>query len=402
VKRKILILEQQSWCGGAQRVLDAVLSSIGQDFEAVVAFPERGPFSTALQERHIETLTLPLGKYPPGKKSYRDMMAFAFRTFFCTVKITSIIHRKRISLVYINGPRCLPAGVMAAWLMRRPSLFHLHLVLTRKPEIVLAKHCARHVTRIVACSDAAAESLLSGDRRLLTKLDVFHNPTLERVRRACLPLEHAGRADHITIGMVGRITEAKGHRVLFNALGRLSAEVRNKIRLIIVGAPAGDCAEDLRYARGLERYAKEIGLENILWTGYREDVARYYASMDVLVQPSVAESGEALPLAVLEALETGIPIIASHTGGIPEIVRNEFNGLLYPTGDEQELARSVERFVKDSSLRDRLRAGAQTPLDDRFSLATFTRNIRRDVSLLCGDDSNKPAAPAYEGPFTWK
>jgi glycosyltransferase involved in cell wall biosynthesis len=199
--------------------------------------------------------------------------------------------------------------------------------------------------------------------------------------------------------MVGRITEAKGHRILFNALGRLSAEVRNRIRLIIVGAPAEDCTEDLGYARGLEQYAKEIGLEHILWTGYREDVASYYASMDVLVQPSVAE---ALPLAVLEALETGIPIIASRTGGIPEIVRNEFNGLLYPTGDEQELARSVERFVTDSSLRNRLRAGAQAPLDDRFSLATFTRNIRGAVSLLCGDDSNKTAAPAYEGPFTWK
>ena len=63
MKRQILILEQQSWSGGAQRVLEVVLSSIGQDFKPVVAFPERGPFSTALQERHIETLTLPLGKF---------------------------------------------------------------------------------------------------------------------------------------------------------------------------------------------------------------------------------------------------------------------------------------------------------------------------------------------------
>jgi len=246
VKKHILILEQQSWSGGAQRVLDVVLRSIEQDFEPVVAFPERGPFSAALQERHIETLTLPLGQYPPGKKSYRDMMAFALRSLFCTAKIASIIHRKRISLVYINGPRCLPAGVSAAWLMRRPSLFHLHLILTQKSAIVLAKHCARHVTKIVACSDAAAESLLNADRRLVAKLDVFHNPTLERVRRECLHFERAGRADEITIGMVGRITETKGHRVLFSAFGRLSAELRNKICLIIVDAPAEDCAEDRR------------------------------------------------------------------------------------------------------------------------------------------------------------
>src|SRR5262249_39770409 len=163
-----------------------------------------------------------------------------------------------------------------------------------------------------------------------------------------LPVEHLEASENITIGMVGRITEAKGHQFLFNALMRLCPEIRNKIRLIIVGAPAQDCPEDLRYARRLKEYALQTGLQQqILWTGYRKVLAPYYASMDVLAQPSLAE---ALPMAVLEALKRGIPIIASRTGGIPEIVRHEFNGLLYPTGDEDELARSIERFAEDRSL----------------------------------------------------
>jgi len=399
VKKRILVLEQQSWSGGAQRVLEAVLSSIKDDFDPVIAFPDKGPFSTALQKRHIEALTFPLGKYPPGKKSYSDMMVFALRTLLCAAKLARIIRRKRISLVYINGPRCLPAGVMAAWLTGRPALFHLHLILTRKSEIFVTMLCARHATKIVACSEAAAESLLNADRRLVSKLDVFYSPLLKEVRGVRIPIEHLPASDHITIGIVGRITEVKGHRVLFDALTKLDPEVRNKIRIIIVGAPAQDCLEDLRYARDLEQYGMEIGFqEKISWTGFCEDLDRCYAMMDVLVQPSLSE---ALSLSILEALQRGIPIIASRTGGIPEIVRHEFNGLLCPTGDDNELARQVERFVKDPSLRERLRLGAQTRLDDRFSLTTFKRNIRRVVYRLCGDDSNEAAA-AHEGLSAWK
>jgi len=288
---------------------------------------------------------------------------------------------------------------MAAWITGRPALFHLHLILTRKSEIFVTKLCARHATKIVACSEAAAESLLNADRRLVSKLDVFYSPLLKEVRGVRIPIEHLPASDHITIGIVGRITEGKGHRFLFDALTKLDPEVRNKIRIIIVGAPAEDCPEDLRYARDLKQYGMEIGFqEKILWTGFCEDLDRYYAMMDVLVQPSLAE---ALSLSILEALQRGIPIIASRTGGIPEIVRHEFNGLLCPTGDDNELARQVERFVKDPSLRERLRLGAQTRLDDRFSLTTFKRNIRRVVYRLCGDDSNEAAA-AHEGLSAWK
>src|SRR5262249_38710129 len=138
--------------------------------------------------------------------------------------------------------------------------------------------------------------------------------------------------------------------------------------------------------------------EQIIWTGFREGLDGYYASMDVLAQPSQFEG---LALWVLEALQRAIPIVASGTGGIPGMIRHALKGLLFATGDVEELARLVERFVEDRSLRDRLRVGAQTGLDDRFSLTTFTRKIRQVVYRLCGDDSNEAAA-THEGLSAWK
>jgi glycosyltransferase involved in cell wall biosynthesis len=170
--------------------------------------------------------------------------------------------------------------------------------------------------------------------------------------------------------------------------------------MIIVGAPGNGCLEDVRYAHSLEEYARENGLqENILWTGYQQHLDRYYAAMDVLVQPSLAE---AMPLTVLEALQRGIPVIASRTGGIPEIVRHEFNGLLSPPDNEDAFVRSLERFVEDQSLRERLRLGAQASIDERFSLATFTRTIHNIVCRLSESDNSNKAEANQKELSAWK
>ena len=380
MKKRILILEQQSWVGGAQRVLEVVLSSLMNDFDPIVAFPDNGSFSAALREKGITTRTFPLGAYRPGRKSFKEMVVFVFRSLVCTLKIAALIHKKRIAVVYINGPRCLPAGALAAWLTGRPSLFHLHLILARKSEVFLVTRLARRVTRILACSQAAAESLLNGDRRLASKTKVLYNPVPESFAagRAPVTVPPGTAAVHVTLGMVGRITEAKGHGLLLKAMSRLRPELRDRIGLIVVGAPAPGCSEDLRYAHRLEEYAVRYGLrEKILWAGYQPDPGPYYALMDVLLLPS---SSEALPLTILEALQRGIPVIASRAGGVPEIVRDGSNGLLVSPEDEDALVRSLERFIEDQSLRDRLVAGARAGLDGRFSPEIFGAAVRR---LIC-------------------
>ncbi|PYR85638.1 MAG: hypothetical protein DMG18_05425, partial [Acidobacteria bacterium] len=169
MKKRILILEQQSWSGGAQRVLEVVLSSLTDEFDPIVAFPDDGSFSMALHEQGIATCTFPLGTYRPGKKSYPEMFLFVLRSLHCALKLAALIRKERIAVIYINGPRCLMAGVLAAWLTRSPSLFHLHLILARKSELFVVKCLARRVATILACSEAAAESLLKADRRLASK-----------------------------------------------------------------------------------------------------------------------------------------------------------------------------------------------------------------------------------------
>jgi glycosyltransferase involved in cell wall biosynthesis len=386
MKSSILFLDQQSWLSGGQRMLETVLGVLAADYDPIVAFPGDGPFRQKLNERNIETITIPLGCYQTGSKARGEMLKFAGRSLLCAFKLILFIRRRGIRLVYINGPRCLAAGVLAARLTGRPSLFHLHLTLTRPPEILLAKVLAQYVSAIVACSQAAAASLVGDDARLASKTQVLYNPVAECTGETlCPPVSSQSDSGMFTLGVVGRITKPKGQRVFLNALGRLNVHLKNRIRVIFVGAPSPDNREDLAYQQRLEECVEQTNLgARVQWAGYQKRVEPFYRAMDVLIQPSLSQSGEAMPLAVLEALRHGIPVIASWTGGIPEVVRHGVNGLLVPPGDEAGLARALARFLQDAALRDRLRSRAESSLDARFSLEDFNSKIHEQIWKLCG------------------
>jgi glycosyltransferase involved in cell wall biosynthesis len=387
MKRKILFLEQQSWLSGAQRVLESVLDATAEQYEPIVAFPDEGPFSRKLADRNIQTLTYPLGFYQTGRKSCAEMLEFAGRTLLSAFKLIAVICRQDVGLVYINGPRCMPAGVLAARLTGRPALFHLHLTLVRKPEILLVASLGRFVSTIVSCSRAAAVGIIRANRSLAGKTHILYNPIVEcadATPSSAKPDSLAGDTSILNIGVVGRITKPKGHRILLNALGRLGPKNKARVRVIFVGAPSPDNSADLTYDHHLKECVTQFGLQaKVEWVFYQAAVGPFYRGMDVLVQPSLSNSGESMPLAVLEALQHGVPVIASWTGGIPEVIRHGSNGLLVPPGDEVALARTLERFLQDASLRARLRAGAQLSFDDRFSPGNFKSRIRGMIWKLC-------------------
>jgi glycosyltransferase involved in cell wall biosynthesis len=387
VKRKILFLEQQSWLSGAQRVLQSVLDATADEYDPIVAFPNDGPFRRKLEDLKVQTLTYPLGLYQTGQKSRSEMLRFALQSVLCAIKLTRIIRSQDAGLVYINGPRCLPAGVLAARITGRPALFHLHLTLARKPEVLLVANLARYVSTVVSCSRAAAAGIVSANRRLAGKTHILYNPVAghDHLRSDTTKSQWSScNPSILTLGVVGRITKPKGQRVLLNALGRLGPTLKTRIRVIFIGAPSPDNNDDVIYNERLRECVIQFNLqEKVQWAGYQPTVAPFYRAMDVLVHPSLSDSGESMPLAVLEALQHGVPVIASWAGGIPEVVRHGSNGLLVPPGNEVALARTLERFLQDASLRARLRSGAQSSLDERFSPETFKSRIHRLIWKLC-------------------
>jgi glycosyltransferase involved in cell wall biosynthesis len=242
--------------------------------------------------------------------------------------------------------------------------------------------------------------LLDADYRLSQKTEVLYSPVRFRSR----PLEEGWLADsrrEFTIGIVGRITQVKGHHLLLEAAGNLPPKIRDRVRILIVGAPAPESEADLSYADYLRTMAIRCDLQkNIVWAGFHADPGHCYDSMDVLVHPALWD--EAMGLVILEALQRGIPVIAARIGGIPEIVDDGLNGLLVAPGDKGALVQALVRFIEDGVLREHLRHGARSGLDDRFTLKSFSPRIRRLVWRLSNlPRSNESKTPDKE--FTaWK
>lgn len=163
-------------------------------------------------------------------------------------------------------------------------------------------------------------------------------------------------------GIVARLTPAKDHRTLFEALNRVRA-ARPDVHCIVVGD--GELRADL------ETRARELGLETTVhFAGARGNVRDYLSAMDVFALSSVTEG---LAMTLLEAMAAGLPVVATRVGGNPEVVVDGETGLLVPPRDPDALAAAIRSLFDDSKLAARMGESGRTRVRERFSLDAMVR-----------------------------
>lgn len=161
----------------------------------------------------------------------------------------------------------------------------------------------------------------------------------------------------IVIGITGRLRREKAHDVLFKAVP-LVVQRCPRARFVCFGSGSlgGDLAASLETA-GMTSYVQ--------MAGFRSDVPRCLAALDIYTQPSRSEG---LGTSVLEAGAAGLPVVASDSGGIPDIIRHEQTGLLVPVEDHEALADALVRLASDESLRSRLAVAVRKHVERVYSV----------------------------------
>jgi sugar transferase (PEP-CTERM/EpsH1 system associated) len=171
-------------------------------------------------------------------------------------------------------------------------------------------------------------------------------------------------ATKVIIGSVGRMAMVKDHVTLvrgFIDMVRLQPNLRDIARLVIVGD--GPCRE------ACVRLAAEAGLSDcVYFTGERNDVAELMRAMDIFVLPSL---GEGISNTILEAMATGLPVVATRVGGNPELVEPSVTGCLVPAGSPHAMAKAMLEYVCDSQLRRRHGSAGRARVERAFSLPTM-------------------------------
>jgi glycosyltransferase involved in cell wall biosynthesis len=181
-----------------------------------------------------------------------------------------------------------------------------------------------------------------------------------------LPARKRAGADYVRIIVVGRLSAEKGISGLLSAMAQMVT--RPRARLAIVG--------DGPLRPKLKVQAAELELDaDIEFLGRlpEAETLTEIARSDVLVLPSFMEG---LPIVLMEALALGVPVVATRVAGIPELVENGRNGLLFSPSDWSELAEALDRLVADPALRRRLGDAGPQLIAEKFDVRDSAVKLR--------------------------
>jgi sugar transferase (PEP-CTERM/EpsH1 system associated) len=188
------------------------------------------------------------------------------------------------------------------------------------------------------------------------------------------------RDDLILIGTVGRIEPVKDHATLLRAFSSLvtdRSDLRNRLRLVVVGD--GPLLTDLR------ALAASLGIDSLTWfPGALDTVPDVLRSLDIFVLPSL---NEGISNTILEAMATGVPIVASEVGGNVELLVEGTSGRFFPAGDIGGLARLLGEFATDTSKSRGYGRSARQMAVERYSLLAMVAGYEAVYDLVRRKDA---------------
>jgi glycosyltransferase involved in cell wall biosynthesis len=354
---RILVIDQFAHIGGGQMcLLDLIPGFRDRGWQVHVALPSDGPFADRLHASGASVDFFGGCTYRQGRKSFQDMLAFPSDIYSQVKHITRLADHHKPDLVYVNGPRVLPAAALAA--RSAPLLFHAHSHVNQAvSQAIVTRSISSRRAAVVACSQSVAGFYRS--RIPASKLAVVPNGVADHGYRARSSNPPTGPR----IGMIGRIVPGKGH-LLFLECARLLSDRIPGIRFTICGGP-----EVSEAARGLP----------VDWLGWREDVAKVLNDLDVLVIPSVIEG---LPRVMLEAFSAGVPVVAFPVGGIPEVIRDGETGFLVEQQSAEALAVRLEKILTTGGALQHVSRNARLEWESTYNVDTYRAGVMAVVDRV--------------------
>lgn len=341
--------------GGAEHLLVAHARAAGDGFAYEVAYQvaAKDHLVPALRDAGVEVHRLGSGASWP-------------------MELRRLVAEREIDVVHSHSPAMAAAARVALRALpggRRPRLVyteHNRWEAYRTPTRLANALTFRLEDHVLAVSDEARSSVWA---RLRERVETLHHGIDRAAVRAAAGDPAAARAalgigpDERVAVQIANFRIEKAHEVLLDTAAIL-AERGAPIRFLLVGqGQRFDEIAALVATRGLG------GTVSLL--GYREDVAAVLGAADLLV---LSSDHEGLPVAIMESLALGVPVVSTAVGGIPEAIDDGVQGLLVPARDPEALADAIERVCRDDDLRARLGAGA-TERSGAFDAAVATSRI---------------------------
>ena len=220
--------------------------------------------------------------------------------------------------------------------------------------------------RVVVVTEAILPDMSPGKRRIIPN-GLSPERFSPNLRQRTIFRDHYGIAEHeVLIGTVGRLSTEKNQALLLKAFKTLLTR-RRDVKLLLVGSGPQETE--------LKELAKALHLQDrVVFTGLLTEMAAVYQAMDIFVLCSLTEG---VPMTILEAMASRVPVIATRVGGIPGMIEDGRTGILVPSNDAAALLQALEKVANDRGLARGLAEAAQHYVAESFSEATMAERYQR-------------------------
>lgn len=346
--------------------------------EPIVFSFQEGPLQTEYQKQGIQVIICK--PYPLAQK-------YDFDTYHLVMqKLSQQLSKLKIDIFYINT---LPnfflvdcaqrLGIPCIWNIHESEPIETYLQGLGEEITRHALECFQFPYRVIFVSSETQKNYLD--------LNHSHNFTViyNGINRSSSPMSNATwtrekareslkiKKDEIVLLLLGTVGSRKGQKDLALAFAKLPPEWQKKVKILMVGDRPSPYSDELKT---LVRSLPIVLQEKINIVPETRDTERYYRAADIFILTSRMES---FPRVILEAMNYGLPIIATPVFGVKEQVKQGVNGLFYPPGDVDALAKVITRLLTDEKLRSHLAQNSSKVLE-RFN--TFEQMVESYGQIL--------------------
>ncbi len=325
---------ERGWRGGQQQAAYLLAALHQKQHLTAMVCPPASPLHDYCMKR-----TLP----------HFPMHMFGELDFTAGARIARLCHRHGFSIVHLHSAHALSLGLWAKYFLRSLTLIAMRRVDFHIGKNRFSQFKYRHsfVDKIVCISNAIQRVLMDDgipEEKLLTIHSGIDTRQYAQVSMtADVRLKLGIPRHHVVIGTIAAMAGHKDYPNLLRA-ARIVLDARDDVTFIALG----NGPEEHRI---MDLY-RELRLgERFIFTGFQKDVGNYLKIFDIFV---LASRREGMGTSILDAQSAGLPVVACATGGIPEVVFHDKNGLLVPPGNERALADAMLRLADDPALRKRL------------------------------------------------
>lgn len=334
-KKNILIVDAFREAGGEEEVAFYIYSSLSRDkYNVFIMGPHDSPYFKKKHPKSNEYFNSSL----KGKKDIKSILY-----------IRKIIQKSNIDVVNVHGYTagfmvriaCIGLNVKVVWTMHVNILdIPNEKIRFKRTKFKVEQFLNKYLTDNIICvAKELKDELIEKNKKIKTPIDVIYNGIdTSKFFNSKAPVFYRKKKDEIVLGFISRLSIQKGIPYLLKLAKRMHDNKQN-FTLLIIGD--GDQKEYIA------NFVKKYNLTNeVKLYGFQKDVVPILKSIDVLLLPSLFEG---FPMIILEALCSGTPVIASNVNGVPEIIKNSYNGFLVAPKNVTDLYSSVEYYINHPS-----------------------------------------------------